>query len=71
MRAGKIALVVIGVIIALMSFGLVVGGGTLLWAYGTQRDADGFFASRTYDFTTESHAMPSPVTGGRRATWPR
>jgi hypothetical protein len=57
MRAGKIALVVIGVIIALMSFGLVVGGGTLLWAYGTQRDADGFFTSRTYDFATESNAI--------------
>ena len=40
-----------------MSFALVVGGITLLWAYGTQRDADGFFASRTYDFTTEWHAV--------------
>ena len=57
MNAGKIALVVIGVFVALMSFALVVGGITLLWAYGTQRDADGFFASRTYDFTTESSAV--------------
>ena len=57
MSPGKIAMVVIGVVLALLSFALVVGGATLLWAYGTQRDADGFFTTRTYELSTEWHAI--------------
>ena len=57
MSPGKIVMVVIGVVLALLSFALVVGGATLLWAYGTQRDADGFFTTRTYELSTEWHAI--------------
>ncbi len=60
MRAGKVLAAVFGAILALAAIGLVVGGGALVWAYGTQRDADGFLNSPSYQLDTTSHAL---VTG--------
>ena len=38
---GRIALVVIGVLMMLFGLGAASGGGVLLWIDRTQRDADG------------------------------
>jgi hypothetical protein len=35
MRPGKIALLVVGAILAIVALGFVLGGGTLLGAYST------------------------------------
>ena len=43
MKAGRIVMIVIGALIALVGFGMVVGGAGALVGYGTHRDADGFF----------------------------
>jgi hypothetical protein len=40
--AGRIALLVTGCIVALLSLALLAGGGVLVWAHTTQRDDDGY-----------------------------
>jgi hypothetical protein len=59
MKAGKIVAAIFAVIFSLVAIGLVVGGGALVWAFGTQRDADGFLTSPTYDLTTNGYALTS------------
>jgi len=48
------------VIVGLIAVGLLVGGSALLWAHTTQRDADGFIESPTYDLETTGYALTSP-----------
>lgn len=59
MKAGKVFAAVMAVILALVAMGLLVGGGALVWAHTTQRDADGFLVSPTYDLETEGYALTS------------
>ncbi len=59
MKPGRIVALVFGVLIALLAFGLVAGGGALTWAYGTQRDADGFITSPTYGLESSRYALAS------------
>ena len=59
MRPGRIVALVFGIIIALVAFGLVVGGGALTWAHATQRDADGFITSPEYRLETTRYALAS------------
>jgi hypothetical protein len=65
MTAGRILLVVFGAIAAFSGLALCAGGGVLLWAHGTQRDADGFYATSTERFTTETYALTSNVDLGQ------
>jgi hypothetical protein len=69
--AGRILLVVLGSIVALLAMGLLAAGGTLLWADRTQRDDDGFlttpsglFESDSYAITSESIDLFEADTGG-------
>ena len=59
MKPGRIVALVIGVLFALLAFGLVAGGGALTWAYGTQRDADGFITSPNYRLESSRYALVS------------
>jgi hypothetical protein len=59
MRPGKIALLVVGAVLAIVALGFVVGGGTLLWAYSTQRDDAGYFTTSAETFTSRSYAVTS------------
>lgn len=59
MRPGRIAALIFGVIIALIAFGLVAGGGVLTWAHATQRDAEGFLTSPNYRLETPRYALSS------------
>ncbi len=56
---GSIVLVIVGAIICLVSLAPMIGGGVLLWAYGTQRDAGGFFTTSAERFETTSPAITS------------
>ena len=58
-RAGGIVLIVIGSIVALITIGLLAGGGFLLWADRTQRDANGYLTSPTTGLSTSSYAIAS------------
>jgi hypothetical protein len=57
--AGRIVLVVLGSILALLAAGLLAAGGTLLWVDLTQRDDDGFLTTPTERFESDSFAITS------------
>jgi len=59
MRTSKIVALVVGSLLALGSLGLIGGGGALIWAHNTQRDADGFYSTGTHRFETDTHAVVS------------
>ena len=46
MSAGRIALLVTGCIVALISLALLASGGVLVLAHTTQRDDDGYYTTR-------------------------
>ncbi|MFD8496083.1 DUF4389 domain-containing protein [Amycolatopsis sp. NPDC059657] len=64
---GRTVSVVFGAVLALISVGLLTGGGALLWADRTQRDADGYFHASD-SFYTAGYALttgPLHVEGVR------
>lgn len=59
LRGGRIALVIIGALAALIGFGLLVGGAVLGWAHATQRDDAGFYRTGDHALETVTHAITS------------
>jgi len=57
MKAGRVIVVVLGTILALVAIGALIGGGVLMWANETQRDEDGFFNTRTFWLSGSGHAI--------------
>ena len=60
MSAGKIVLLVFGVIILLVSFGLMASGGALIWADNTLKDSEGFYTTETVQLERDSYAIVTP-----------
>ncbi|MGW3960608.1 DUF4389 domain-containing protein [Amycolatopsis sp. NPDC005003] len=58
---GRIAAAVTGAVLALGSMGLLTGGGALLWADRTQRDADGYLTASTDVFASGYAVTTDPV----------
>ena len=58
-RAGRVVLIVVGIITALLSLALLAGGAALVVVDQTQRDEDGFLMSPTEDFSTATYAIVS------------
>ncbi len=56
---GRILLVILGSLLALIAVALLAAGGTALWADLTQRDDDGYLTTPTERFETESFAITS------------
>lgn len=71
MRAGKIILAILGALLALFAIGLLAGGAGLTWAYGTQRDANGFFTSSSIELASDQYALTSTDIdlGSRPGDW--
>jgi hypothetical protein len=71
MSPGKIVMAVIGALLGLFAFGLIVAGGALLWAFGTQRSADGFFTSPSVTLSSDTHALTTTEIdlSARPADW--
>jgi len=57
MSAGKILLLVFGIIILLISMALIAGGGTLLWVNSRYVDNAGYFTSDTLHVDRDSYAV--------------
>jgi len=53
----KIVLLVIGGIFLLIAFGLLVGGGTLLWLNTNLTDSGGFITTKSSQLATDSYAI--------------
>jgi hypothetical protein len=56
---GRVTALVIGVLLALVSLGLLGGGGAALWADTTQRDAAGYLTTGVHEFSTSGSALAS------------
>lgn len=59
MKFGRVILLILGSLIALLGFGLVGAGASLGWATATQRDDDGFFTTSNERFASDSYAITS------------
>jgi Domain of unknown function (DUF4389) len=57
--AGRVVLIVVGVIAALVSLGMLAGGTALVVVDQTQRDEDGFLMSPSENFSTAAYAIVS------------
>jgi hypothetical protein len=55
--AGKVVALVVGVLLALTSAGLLSAGATALWADRTQRDAAGYLSTAARGFATATYAL--------------
>lgn len=60
MSGTRIVLLVVGSLLALLGLAVAAGGGALLWAHETQRDADGYFTTSVERLETGSFALTSP-----------
>jgi len=60
MSIGRVLLLIFGVIGILISIGLLVGGGAILWADNIIEDSEGFYTTKTIQIEKESYAI---VTG--------
>lgn len=59
LSAGRVVLVVIGSLAALVGFALLVSGAVLGWAHGTQRDDAGYYATGSHPIESADHAVTS------------
>jgi hypothetical protein len=59
-NGSRTALLVGGALSAFVGLGAGIGGGALVWAHSTQRNADGFYATSAERLSTSSFAMTSP-----------
>jgi hypothetical protein len=56
---GRVIALVLGLLLLLPAAGLLLGGGVLLWADQSKRDADGFLLSPTASVSTPGYALVS------------
>jgi hypothetical protein len=68
MRPGRIVVVVVGGLLALIALGTIAGGGTLLWANATQRDGTGFYNTPVERLSTPTYAFTGSVDFGTNAS---
>ena len=59
MKAGRVVMIVIGALLALMGFGLLAGSAGALVGYGTHRDDDGFFRTPEVRLASPTYAIVS------------
>jgi len=72
MSAGKILLLILGVLIIVWSVGLLIAGGALLWVNSALMDSEGFLTTRTIDLEQDSHAIvtaPADIDLGVEWMW--
>ena len=59
MSKGRIFLVAVYALVLLVGVGLIIGGGSILWANTFMKDADGFYTTRSIKVQRDSHAITS------------
>lgn len=66
--AGRIICLVLGSVLALISLGLLTGGGALLWTDQTQRQ-DGYVTSSAATYSTRGYALTTESIGLHTQGW--
>jgi hypothetical protein len=74
MSAGRIVLLVFGIIFLVASVFLLLGGGGLVWANAAMTDSDGFYTTKTTRLESDSYAIatqPADINwdADRRMGW--
>ncbi len=74
MSAGRIVLLVFGIIFLVASVFLLLGGGGLVWAHAAMTDSDGFYTTKTTRLQSDSYAIatqPADINwdADRRMGW--
>lgn len=59
MSRGKIFLVAVFALVFLIGVGLIIGGGSILWANIFMEDAEGFYTTKKVDVNRSSYAITS------------
>ena len=59
MSAGRIALLVVGSIVALLALAFLAGGAVLFWAHTSERDGGGYYSTGSERFQTLTYALVS------------
>ena len=59
MSGGRIVLLIVGIVVALLGLAALAGGGVLLALNHTERDSAGFFSTGSESYASESHAIVS------------
>jgi hypothetical protein len=70
--AGRVLLLVLGAVVALIGAAMLAGGAATLWVDRTQRDATGYVNTSTEQFVTRSYALttdPFDVDLGEGRSW--
>lgn len=60
MKAGRVVLLVCGVMVGLVAMGLLAGGAGTLWVRSVHGDGEGFITSPSYRVASEGHALTTP-----------
>lgn len=72
MSAGKIVLLVFGIVVMVIAIGLVIAGSGALWANAALTDDDGYYATRSLRLDRDSYAIvtePAEVDLGSAWAW--
>src|SRR6188474_1547321 len=56
---GRVVVLVLGILAALLALGFLGGGGTLLWVDQSQRDTDDFVSTDPERFASDGYAIVS------------
>jgi hypothetical protein len=56
-KAGRIVLLVVGVLLVVLGFGVGLAGGGATWAHLAGRDADGYVSTPAFELVTDSAAI--------------
>ena len=69
MSAGKIVLLIVGIIVLVVAIGLVVTGSGVLWANGALTDDEGYLTTKTIRIDEGSYAVVSEPTDIEVGSW--
>lgn len=69
MSAGKIVLLIVGIIVLVVAIGLIVTGSGVLWANGALTDDEGYLTTKTIRIDKGSYAVVSEPTDIEVGSW--
>ena len=69
MSAGKIVLLIVGIIVLVVAIGLIVTGSGVLWANGALTDDEGYLTTKTFRIDKGSYAVVSEPTDIEVGSW--